>query len=101
MIKNQCPYYFSFFGDGVIYGTGDGGGSGRGAVYVDGCGSGGDSIGGYHRGGGWGDGSKIAYRMIDSEYITTLIIDDSPLTTAYQAATFQSQGMQQSSTLLT
>jgi len=95
MIRNQGlgHGYNAGFGDefsdldGNGYGCGEGTGTGTG--YGDGYGYDTGAGTGYGYGGGYiGSGSV----WDDPVYITTLIIDSDPLTTAYQAQTMQTTG---------
>jgi len=70
----------SFFGDGDYYSNGKGGGYGYGY---------GDCDGDFD---GDCDYRDLLNRYGDSHYITSLIINDDPITTAYQARTMQTLG---------
>jgi len=74
-----------FFGDGNQCGGGDGDGDGDGYSYGD-CD--GDGCGYGDR-----DDYEVAYNQYnDNRYITSLVIDTDPLTTAYQVRTMQTLG---------
>jgi len=80
MIKSSGDGHGYNYGDGGDHG--DGGGDGWGDGYItsrNSCGSGYGHLAGHGRGS-------------DAPSVTALIIDQDPITTAYQAVTMQTQG---------
>jgi len=94
MLKIRGHGYGIAYGDGVDHGDSLGGG--HGFAYID------FANRGNGRGAGFWDivGGEFIYpantggggRGADSIYITPLLIDDYPVTTAYQSATMQTTG---------
>jgi len=81
----QGYHHRNSHGNGSSFSDGDGYGDGCGDGVGDGYGDGvGDGVGD-----GEGDGDFYGYFNRDTEHITVLVINDDPLTTAYQSLTMQ------------